>query len=68
MWSMLPDNNATFLANRTIVLAVVQFISNLSYTLTYRNRKYNIFVSGKICNMAVERNSFLCCSSLTDGE
>lgn len=35
---------------------------------THRNRKYDFFVSGEVSDVAVERNSLLCCSSLTDGQ
>lgn len=35
---------------------------------THRNRKYDVFVSSEVSNMAVERNSLLRCSGLTDSQ
>ena len=35
---------------------------------THRNRKDNVLVSSKIGNMAVERDAFLCCPGLADGQ
>lgn len=35
---------------------------------THRYRKYEIRISRKICNVSVERDPFLSCSCLTNGQ
>lgn len=39
-------------------------LSSEQVFLTYRNRKDDVFVSRQVSNVAVERNTLLCCSSL----